>query len=302
MKLPRVCPLNPTAPKSDLRGSEGFTLIELLVVIAIIAILAAMLLPALTAAKSKAKLAQCTSNFKQVYIGCSMYAVDNSDWYPVWVDKTHARNQLKGLHYSRYVTGPNGINSPYAKVPQGVESDDGTAGDKWEFNNLGYLYNGKLIGDGRALYCPSYSRSSWLSVFNYNSAGYLSADSNGITRCTIAFNPMTDSSDYMTRAFQKVTQAAGVGGGHRIFALDYVESKASGWTANNFAHFPGKGFNTMFTDGSVKYLKSTGAYTYLEDPVLVAAFADPGKNETDSVRLKYYQFLRQLELADGRLK
>src|SRR5688572_1162504 len=53
---------------------KGFTLIELLVVIAIIGLLVALLLPALNAARERAKRVHCASNLRGIHQGAMMYA------------------------------------------------------------------------------------------------------------------------------------------------------------------------------------------------------------------------------------
>ena len=90
-----------------MKRNRKFTLIELLVVIAIIAILAAILMPALSQARERAKSSGCINNLKQVSLACSSYAEDYNNYFYTLDDggSIWSRNSLQ-IRIAQYVGGP----------------------------------------------------------------------------------------------------------------------------------------------------------------------------------------------------
>lgn len=82
--------------------TRNFTIIELLVVIAIIAILAAMLLPALSAARERARASICAGNLKQYGHIFIAYQSDNKDFFPAGASSSSHRDLYEYLNIYIY--------------------------------------------------------------------------------------------------------------------------------------------------------------------------------------------------------
>ncbi len=125
----------------------GFTLIELLAVIGIIALLIGILLPALSAARERARGIQCLSNNRQILIGWTAYAADHQEKVmpaghfavsELWVGKWDATNNI--LPDTSYLDPYLGTQEIYAC------SSFADPNPYWITPFNGYGYNRKLFG------------------------------------------------------------------------------------------------------------------------------------------------------------
>lgn len=151
-------------PRIVRHNEAAFTLIELLVVIAIIAILAAMLLPALAAAKSKAKQMQCLSNLRQLNLCGIQYCGDNNDMFA-------SNNPTASADIGSWILGDMSDDpAVYGQVTPGVLDSTNVICDEsgtfWPYNKSLGIYHcpADPSTTGGLPRVRSYSMNGWIGT------------------------------------------------------------------------------------------------------------------------------------------
>ena len=197
-----------------------FTLIELLVVIAIIAILVSMLLPSLSSARQKARVAVCLSNVSQFERAMTLSLKDRSGKYPLFNSKSYTMGDIvgnKGIK-GKFITKKRTYN-PYFGLKEKPDTKS------------------------EIFYCPSLNPKS---IKLYDEKGTNYSWNIGWNAGALGGWGKVNSNSKRAYFITQVNEPS-----RMVSALNWFAYSAVKWKSVNLAHYANK-FNLGFVDGHAK--------------------------------------------------
>jgi type II secretory pathway pseudopilin PulG len=279
------------------RQNCAFTLTDLLVVMATLAVLAAVVMPALAGVQNKGGRLECANNLRQISVATMIWASENNGLLPYSTmgaanNDGGRSNYLGGVYYTRIVYWEG---TPDARVT----TNEAPLSFGEGYQNMGYLYQAGLAGNGNIFYCPAMWGSIGLGA-NYYSP-LLTADSVGTVRSSYFYNPRLlnpNTNGWPIRKYQTASQMEP----HRLFAVDSINTAGSsvidggaatgsGVDPPTIEHTRDHGWNVLFTDGSVQFARLPESNNYYYNLII----QDLVDTESETSYLEYNQVFTWLE-------
>jgi prepilin-type N-terminal cleavage/methylation domain-containing protein/prepilin-type processing-associated H-X9-DG protein len=218
-------------------AAAGFTLIELLVVIGVIGVLVALLLPAIAAAKERARRVACLSNVRQFVLGTQLYGSDHADRLPSGASESPAaedehtpilstqtrRELLQYLGSARILECP-GLGKPFGE-PEG-----------WYYRSYGYVLGYNYLG--------GHTNTPWPSFQGF--AGWPSPQRTGEDPTRPLVTELNDWSPGYAKSFAPHGRAGPI-----LRDGDYSNPAAEGASSREIG---AAGGNVGWVDGSVRWI------------------------------------------------